>query len=266
MRRVKSQQPRGLEGQAAVSSNEVRIKMTMKYSTVRYSIPDIVVPTTAAARDIINASWEAVERNQIRDPNIVCLSKDSDAYDIQVEEGSLEELEEGMELFLIPTNKTSPEVMRVDVTWDGFDSDGRSLRLSITPLVHREAPRSRLLELWIIHYKSHQTYAEVASHLFTDENEYYWKDHTGTETAPPWVPGQQVVFKLKPWSQENTASRQQKRPRPPPADGQDPLGPFVGHPQTAKPVTTIRSGSTEATQGGQPATGDADHGSQGTSG
>jgi hypothetical protein len=94
MRRVKTQQPRGLAGQAAASSNEVRIKMTMKYSTVRYSIPGIVVPTTAAELDIINAWWEGVERNQVRDSNIVCLSNDSDAYDIHVEEGSLEELEE----------------------------------------------------------------------------------------------------------------------------------------------------------------------------
>jgi hypothetical protein len=64
------------------------------------------------------------------------------------------------------------------------------------------------LAAWLEHYKAHPIYAEVASHMFTDENEYYWKDHTGVETAPPWNPGQQVVFKMKPWLKENTAERQ----------------------------------------------------------
>jgi hypothetical protein len=122
MRGVKNQQPRSLGGPTVTSSNEAKIKMTMKYSTVRFTIPGIVVPRTAAARDLVSSWSEAVERNQVRDPNIVCLSKDPDAYDFQVEEGGLEDITEGMELFLIPTNKTGPEVMRVDVTWDGFDS------------------------------------------------------------------------------------------------------------------------------------------------
>jgi hypothetical protein len=40
------------------------------------------------------------------------------------------------------------------------------------------------------------------------------------ETSPPWQPKQLVSFKLKPWSKENTAERQRKRPLPPPADRQ----------------------------------------------
>jgi hypothetical protein len=216
MRRVKTQQSQGQIGQSTLSNEDVKLKMTMKYSTVRYSIPNIVVPKTAAARDVVNAWWAAVERNQIKDPNIVCLTKDPEEDDFKDEDGNdLITLEEGAEVFLIPRNKTSPDVMIVDVTWDGFDSKGLPLRLSISPSVHWEAPRSRLLALWIEHYKNHREHAEVASHLFTAENEYYLKDHTGVETAPPWTPGQQVIFKMKPWSKENAADRQRKRPRPP---------------------------------------------------
>jgi hypothetical protein len=198
MRRVKTQQPQGLTGQSTSSNGEVKIKMTMKYSIVRVSIPNIVLSRTAAARDVINAWWEAVERNQIKDQDIVCLSKDPDAYDIQNEDGDQVYLEDGMGIFLIPLNKTSPEIMTIHVTWDGFDSKGLPLRLSISPSVHREAPRARLLALCIEHYKNHRDHSEVASHLFTDENDYYWRDHTGAETAPPWTPGQPVVFKMKP--------------------------------------------------------------------
>jgi hypothetical protein len=170
MRRVQSQQ---MTGQATLQDGDVKIKMTVKHSTVRFSIPNMVVPKAAAARDVINAWWEAVERNQVKDPNLVCLSKNPEAYEIQHEEGEeYVTLEDGMEVFLIPLGRTSPEVMRIDVTWDGFDSKGLPLRLSIPPLVHREAPRSRLLVLWIEHYKNHPVYAEVSSHLFTDENEW----------------------------------------------------------------------------------------------
>jgi hypothetical protein len=151
----------------------VKIKVTVKYGRVRVSIPNIVVPRTAAASDLINAWWAAIERDQIKDPNVLCLSKDSEAYDIQDEEGHPVYLEEGMEVFLIPMNRTSPEVMTVDVTWDGFDEKGRSLRLSISLTVHREATRTRLLGLWIEHHKAHRDHAEIASQLFTDENECY---------------------------------------------------------------------------------------------
>jgi hypothetical protein len=115
-----------------------------------------------------------------------------------------------------------------------------------------------LLELWIIHYKSHPIYGEIASHLFREENEYYWKDHTGAETVPPWAPGQQVVFKKKPWLKDNTAERQRKRPRPPPADGRDPLRPSLGQVGSASSAesTGIGVGGTDgAAPTSQPAGG-----------
>jgi ribonuclease HI len=225
LRRVKTNQP----GQTGSPNEEVTVQMTLRYSVVRFSIPDIVIPRGAAARDVISAWWSLVDRNQVKDPNIVCLSRDPDMYEIQNEAGEgYIEIEDGMEIFLKPMNKTSREVMTIDVTWDGFDKDGLPLRLSISPSVHREAPRSRLLELWLEFYKTSPTDGEVASHMFTDENEYYWKDHTGAEATPPWTPGQQVVLKMKPWVKDNTAERQRKRPRPPPADGRDPLRPSLG--------------------------------------
>jgi hypothetical protein len=92
----------------------------------------------------------------------------------------------------------------------------------------------------------------VASHLFTDENEYYWTDHTGKPRAPPWHPGQQVVFKLKPWSKENTAERQQKRPGPPPSDEQDPLGRFSHFTPPSPPSLTGEAGA--AVVGAAPST------------
>jgi hypothetical protein len=224
---------------------------------VRVTVSNGVLPPTAAARDVTNAWWEAVARDQIKDPNILCLSRDPEAYDIQNEEGDQVILEEGEEVFLIPLNKTNPEGMTVDVTWDGLDAVRQTLILSISPTVHRAAPRSRLLALWIEHFKTHPHHAEVASHLFTDENEYYWRDEPGSETAPPCTPGQQVIFKMKPWLKENTASRQQKRQRPPPSDGQDPLGPFAHFcPSPPSPLTGGAGGADEGTPT-QPAGGEA---------
>jgi hypothetical protein len=117
--------------------------MTMKYSSVRVTIPNVVIPRTAAARDVINAWWGAVETNHILDPNILCLSRDSEAFDIQGEDGNQVWPEEGVEIFLSPLNKTSPEVMHITVTWDGYDKAGLPLKLSITPKVRWEQPRSR---------------------------------------------------------------------------------------------------------------------------
>jgi hypothetical protein len=87
MKKVKTLQSRGLTYQTTPSGNEVKIKMTVKYSRVNASIPNIVVTRTAPASDLINAWWAAVERSQIKDPNVLCLSKDPEAYDIQDEEG-----------------------------------------------------------------------------------------------------------------------------------------------------------------------------------
>jgi hypothetical protein len=254
MRRVKSG-----AGQTSSLTAEVKVKMTMKYSVVRYSIPNILIPGGAAARDVVNAWWNAVDRNKVKDPNIVCLSRDPEMYEFQDDTGeSYFDIEDGIEIFLVPKNRTSPEVLRVDVTWDGFDKDGLPLRLSISPTVHREAPRSRLLALWLEYYKAHPTDAEVASHMFTDENEYYWKDHTGAETAPPWTPGQQVVFKMKPWSKDNTAERQRKRPRPPPTDGRDPLRPSLGQVGPVTSGTSTGMSETGVDQQAQPIGGASD--------
>jgi hypothetical protein len=74
MRRVKA-------NQTSSPSGEMKVKMTMKYSVVRYSIPNVIIPSGSAARDIVNAWWEAVDRNQVKDPNIVCLSRDPEMYE-----------------------------------------------------------------------------------------------------------------------------------------------------------------------------------------
>jgi hypothetical protein len=148
--------------------------------------------------------------------------------------------------------------MTVDVTWDGFDASRQTLRVSVSPQVHREAPRSRRRALSIEHFKTHPTHAEVAPHLFTDENEYYWRDESGAEAAPPWTPGQQVIFKMKPWSKENTAGRQQKRPRPPTSDGKDPLGLFSHFYPVPPSSLTGGAGGADAGTPTQPAGGTAD--------
>jgi hypothetical protein len=179
-----------------------------------------------------------VEREHITDPNILCLPRDPEAFDIQDENGDQVDVDDDVEIFLKPLNRTSPEVVGVDVTWDGRDDK-----------VHRDTSRSQLLTLWIEHYKKVPEHAEVASHLFTDENEYVWTDQTGEKTAPPWKPAQQVIFKLKPWTRENMAERQQKRPRPPPSDGQDPLGPFSHF--SPAPLSVLAGGDGEADQIGQ---------------
>jgi hypothetical protein len=80
-------------------------------------------------------------------------------------------------------------VVTVAITWDGFDRVGQDFKLTLDAKVHREEPRGRLLLRWIDHYKTHAEYAEIASQLVTDENEYYWKDQVDHEAAPPWQPG-----------------------------------------------------------------------------
>jgi hypothetical protein len=179
MRRVTDPQTRKPVLQTTSTSNDATVKMTMQYSRVRVIIPNVVLPRTAAARDVINAWWVAAERAEIKDPNIVCLSRDPEAFDIQDEDGNPVFIEEGEEIFLKPLNRTCPEVMTVDVTWDGFDTKVQTLKLSISPQVHRETPRSRLLVLWIEHYKTKEAHAKVASHPFTERK----------DVAAGWVEG-----------------------------------------------------------------------------
>jgi hypothetical protein len=76
-------------------------------------------------------------------------SRDPEAFDIQDENGNQVEIDDDTEIILAPLIKTSPELMHVDVTWDGHTDKRLPLRLGITPQIHRETPRSRLLWLWI---------------------------------------------------------------------------------------------------------------------
>jgi hypothetical protein len=127
---------------------------------------------------------------------------------------------------ILPGNRTSPEVVQIAITWDGLDDKGQETKYTIDSRVHREQARTHLLLRWLEYFKRSPDKAEIASQLFTSENQYYWTNHPGEEAAPPWQPAQQVSVKLKPWSKENTAECQRTCPKPPPANGQDPLGPF----------------------------------------
>jgi hypothetical protein len=176
MRKVRDPQQVIADPRMTRISGNVTVRITMRDSSVRVTIPNVIVPRRAAARYIINAWWGAVETNHIVDPNILCLSRDSEAFDIQDEDGNQIWPEEGVEIFLSLLNKTSPEVVHITVTWDGHDEAGLPLKLSITPKVHREEHCSRLLSRWNEHYKTHPVHAEIASQLFTDENEYYLTD------------------------------------------------------------------------------------------
>jgi hypothetical protein len=129
MRRVKQG-----GGQTKPPTTDVKVKMTVRYSVVSYSIPNVIIPSGAATRDVLIAWWNAVERNQVKDPNILCLSRNPEMYEFQDDTGeNYFDIEEGMEIVLIPKDRTSPEVVRIDVTWDGFDEDRLPIRLSISP-------------------------------------------------------------------------------------------------------------------------------------
>jgi hypothetical protein len=162
----------------------------------------------------------------VTDPNITSLSRDWNEYGITNEEGDQIDIAEGEDIFLAPKNETSPEVVMIAITWDGFDETGRLFKLTLDMKVHREEPCAIPLFRWLEHYQTHAVYAEIASQLFTDPNEYCWKDQVDHEAVPPWESGQQGSFKVKPWTKENTAERQRTRPIPPPASWQDSLGPF----------------------------------------
>lgn len=169
------------------------------YNTVRKILQNVVIPLNSAARDVVNGWWKAVDSQHVTDPNILCLSRNWDEYDIGDEDDMPIEIAKGMEIFLRPLNKTSPEVVTVAITWDGFDAKGVTpIGLTIYQDIHREEPRSYLLRRWIEHFKTKPEYAEIASRPFTDDNKYYWTDQSKSEASPPWQPGQQVSFKLKP--------------------------------------------------------------------
>jgi hypothetical protein len=94
MRRVSGQSGRNQGYRMTSASGNVTVRMTMRYSNVRVTIPNVVVPRTAAARDVISAWWRAVEATHIVDPNILCLSRDPEAFDIHDEDGDSIVLEE----------------------------------------------------------------------------------------------------------------------------------------------------------------------------
>jgi hypothetical protein len=172
---------------AADVVQEVKVKMTMKYGAAHVTLRNILIPMIPAARDVVNAWWAAVDRQQVTDSNITCLPRNWNEYNIcNADEDPIGDIAENMEIFLSPKSKTNPETDSIMVTWDGFGAEGPSLKLSICPRVHREESGSRLLARWIEYYRMRPEHAEIASQLFTSENEYFWKDHAGKETAPPW--------------------------------------------------------------------------------
>jgi hypothetical protein len=126
-----------------------------------------------------------VNFQHVTDPNILCLSRDWNEYDVGDEDDNPVDIDEGVAIFFKALNKTCPEVMRVAIRWDGFDDKGVTpFYLTLDTEVHREEPRSYLLRPWIDHHKAKPKYAEIPSQLFTDEKECYWADHAGKETSP----------------------------------------------------------------------------------
>jgi hypothetical protein len=90
---------------------EVRVSMTMRYSSVRRTLQNILIPRLAAARDVVNAWWKEVDSQHVTDPNILCLSRDWNEYDIGDEDDMPVNIDEGVMIFLEPLNKTCPEVV-----------------------------------------------------------------------------------------------------------------------------------------------------------
>jgi hypothetical protein len=68
MRKVNDPQKRSADQRITSISGNVTVKMTMRYSTVLVTIPNVIIPRTAAARDVTNAWWAAVEANHIQGP------------------------------------------------------------------------------------------------------------------------------------------------------------------------------------------------------
>jgi hypothetical protein len=50
---------------------EVRVSMTMRYSSVWRTLQNILIPQVAAARDVVNAWWKEVNSQHVTDPNIL---------------------------------------------------------------------------------------------------------------------------------------------------------------------------------------------------
>jgi hypothetical protein len=103
-----------------------------------------------------------------------------------------------LEIFLAPIDEPNTIAgFRIHLTWDGYDRHRMPYKLSMNPLITRDMSRNSLLEIWK---------AEVG------HQEEWWRNEYGHEAAPPWDKKLQVVFKLEPWTKENTQSRKTKRP------------------------------------------------------
>jgi hypothetical protein len=168
---------------------EMKVTIMMKYYSVCYPIPNILIPQTASERDLINACWKSVDMRQVKDPDILSLPREHTEFIAHDGNGdSVPETEDGLVIYFSPKSKTSPEMVQVTITWDGFDRQGLSFMPSIKPKIHRMEPRNSLLRRWKAHYGTRPGTQKIVVRLYDEEEEYIWSNHYGHEAGPPWVP------------------------------------------------------------------------------
>jgi hypothetical protein len=102
--------------------------------------------------------------------------------------------------------------IQVWLTYDGYDKQRMPYGLGMNPRVNRNASGQSILEMWKTEYVQKEEWREMVLEMFDEEEEYTWKDHLGHLASPPWEQGQQIIFKLIPWTKENRVSRRAKRP------------------------------------------------------
>jgi hypothetical protein len=107
----------------------------MRYSTARKTSQNILIPLTSAEHDVGNGWSKAVDSQHVMDPNILCLSRDWNEYNIGDEDDHQIDIAEGMEMTMIIEHyKTHPE--HAEIASQVFTDDIGRIRPSQRHALH----------------------------------------------------------------------------------------------------------------------------------
>jgi hypothetical protein len=114
---------------------------------------------------------------------------------------------------VLTSGKWSPDV-NVWVTFTSTGPDAFNTKLGFHPKIDRNLPRTRFGALEAGDYRGTRRWREIIARLYDEGEEYIWIDQRNQEANATWKEGQQINFKLEPWTMENAPRRHAKRPPP----------------------------------------------------
>jgi hypothetical protein len=139
----------------------------MVVGSERNSEPNILIPRMASASDLVNAWWRIIDSRSVMDPVILPIPREVADYEVQDKDGQLPDTTEGLEIILKPiAGPQNSDRFRIIVTWDGYDHEGLSFKLSIDPKVDRNESRNSLLRRWKEHWSTKPEWSNIAPYSF----------------------------------------------------------------------------------------------------